>query len=221
MSNSFRLDDLADVLSGVAIERQGDDAHAVMVGDLKGDGQLPVDLTVVGPPKAGMDARLQPGDIVISLRGNANFCAPVTAAVVECQPLFATLDLAVIRLRKHAPISVDYLVSYINLPSTQEQLSGHRSGTAALRLSLGPLKDLSIPVPSLDRQAAIAALSACAIEERTLNARLTALRTEMINELLRQAAAEGPALGMTPKQASTGPNGPGTTGRALSTRAER
>lgn len=221
MDRFLSLDDIAQVVSGVATERRGDGACVVMVGDLGRDGHLPAKLAIVGPPRAGLDARLRAGDIAISLRGNANFCATVTSAVADPKPLFATLDVAVIRLKKAAPVSPEFLVSYINLPSTQEELSDHRSGTAALRLPLGPLKDLRIPIPSAERQAAIVALNACAIEERALTERLAILRAGMINELLRQAAAEGPALGIIPKQASTGPNGPGTTGRALSTRAER
>lgn len=221
MKDSFRLDELAHVLSGVATERRGENARVVMVGDLDGTGQLPSNLTKVGPPKNGLDAQLHTGDVVISLRGNANHCAVVAATTGGDEPMFATLDVAVIRLRKGAPVNPRYLVSYINLPSTQQELSGHRSGTAALRLPLGPLKELRIPVPSADRQMSIAALNRCAIEERELTERLAALRTDLINELLRQAAAEGPAKGANPKQASTGPNGSGTAGRAPSTQAER
>lgn len=220
MKDSFRLDELAHVLSGVATERRGENARVVMVGDLDGTGQLPSNLTKVGPPKNGLDAQLHTGDVVISLRGNANHCAVVAATTGGDEPMFATLDVAVIRLRKGAPVNPRYLVSYINLPSTQQELSGHRSGTAALRLPLGPLKELRIPVPSADRQMSIAALNRCAIEERELTERLAALRTDLINELLRQAAAE-PAKGANPKQASTGPNGSGTAGRAPSTQAER
>ena len=221
MNDSLPLDELAHVLSGVATERRGENARVVMVGDLDGTGRLPSDLTKVGPPKNGLDAQLQTGEVVISLRGNSNHCAVVSTAAGDSEPLFATLDLAVIRLRKEVPVDPRYLVSYINLPSTQQDLSGHRSGTAALRLPLGPLKELRIPVPSVERQMSIAALNRCAIEERELTERLSALRTDLINELLRQAAAEGPAKGANPKQASTGPNGSGTAGRAPSTQAER
>lgn len=221
MNGTLPLQAIASVLSGAAIERSGGGACAVMVGDLDGSGLLRGSLTVAGPPKGGFDAQLWAGDLVISLRGSSNFCAVVTPAAIRDRPLFATLDLAVIRLSEAAPVSAEYVASYINLPSTQNELSGHRTGTAALRLPLGPLKDLPIPIPSVDRQAAIVALNACAIEERALTERLAVLRANMINELLRQAAAEGPAKGGNPEQASTGPNGPRTTGRALSTRAER
>ena len=221
MTSAPILAQLGSVISGVAIERDGAGACAVMVGDLNASGVLPRELTKVGPPKAGSDARLRAGDIVIALRGNGNFCAVVTSDLADQEPVFATLDVAVIRLADECPVIPEYLTTYLNLPSTQLSLSQHRSGTGALRLPLAPLKELQIPVPPGDRQSAIAALNTCAIKEQALVAQLSALRTNLIHELLRQAAAEGPAKGIYPEQATTGPNGPGTTGRALSTRAER
>lgn len=221
MNSTPTLAQLGSVISGVATDRDGADACAVMVGDLNASGVLPQRFTKVGPPKAGSDARLRAGDIVISLRGNANFCAVVTPDLADREPLFATLDVAVIRLAGKCPVIPEYLATYLNLPSTQLGLSEHRSGTGALRLPLAPLKALPIPVPPSDHQSAIAALNACALEEQAIIARLSALRTNLIHELLRQAAAEGPAKGIRPEQATTGPNGPGTTARALSTVAER
>lgn len=221
MDSAPNLAQLASVISGVAIERDGAGACAVMVGDLNASGVLPRRLAEVGPPKAGLDARLRAGDIVISLRGNANFCAVVTADLADREPVFATLDVAVIRLADECPVIPEYLTTYLNLPSTQLSLSEHRSGTGALRLPLAPLKELQIPVPPKDRQSAIAALNTCATQEQALLAQLSVLRTNLIHELLRHAAAEGPAKGIHPEQATTGPNGPGTTARALSTRAER
>jgi hypothetical protein len=221
MNSTLTLAQLGSVMSGVAVERDGFGACAVMVGDLNASGVLPRQLTNVGPPKAGSDARLRAGDIVISLRGNGNFCAVVPSNLADQEPVFATLDAAVIRLADESLVIPEYLTTYLNLPSTQLSLSEHRSGTGALRLSLAPLKELQIPVPTSDSQSAIAALNTCAMQEQALLGQLTALRTNLIHELLRQAAAEGPAKGIHPEQATTGPNGPGTTARALSTRAER
>ena len=192
MGNSYHLIDVAEVFSGSAVERSGNGASAVMVGDLTGTGVLPPELTSVGPPKTGLEASLRAGDIVISLRGNANNCAVVTLDTANRKPAFATLDLAVIRISCDALVTPEYLATYLNLPSTQMQLSEHRSGTAALRLPLGALRELEIPVPTIERQRTIVALSKCAAEERALTARLGALRTDMINELLRQAAGRVP-----------------------------
>lgn len=195
MDNLIRLNSLAHVGGGVALLRGATGAGAVMVGDLDRAGRFPSRLTTMGPPKSGVEAKLRAGDVVVSLRGNANYGAVVPAEAIQDRLVFATPDLAVIRLIDGAPVTPDYLVSYINLPSTQIGLAGHRSGSAALRLPLGSLRHLLIPVPSADRQAAIVALNACAFEERLLAKRLVDLRADMIDELLRQAAAEGPASG--------------------------
>ena len=102
MNDSLPLDELALVLSGVATERRGANARVVMVGDLDGTGRLPSHLTKVGPPKNGLDAQLQLGDVVISLRGNSNHCAVVTTAAVGIANMwlavFADVGVAILAI---------------------------------------------------------------------------------------------------------------------------
>ena len=198
------------------MNRLGKDARAIMVGDLDGSGMLGRSLTVVGSPRSGDTSALKLGDIAVSLRGNTNYASAIEPGDLGDLPLFATLDLAVIRLRDPEAISAQYLATWLNLPATQQVLAGEREGSVAKRLPIGALRDLRVPLPPYSRQRAILELARAAAEERRLATCIAQLRGDVINELLRQAAAEGPALDKRPSQASTGPNGPGTTGRAFS-----
>jgi hypothetical protein len=192
MNGNARLDDIAVVVSGSAVKRGRQDARAVMVGHLDGSGKLPQALPPVGSPATGPESQLQAGDIVMSLRGTTNYAAVVEDEDVREVPLFATLDLAVIGVRDRQRVEPRYIATLLNLPTTQQQLSVHRSGTAALRLPLSPLRELDIPVPSLERQRAIVALADASAVEQQLSRRIAELRLNLINELLRLAAAAEP-----------------------------
>lgn len=165
-----------------------------MVGDLDGSGQLGNALTKVGSPASGNGSALRLGDIVISLRGNSNNAAVVDTDDMATTPLFATLDLAVIRLSDPETISPHYVATWLNLPSTQAILADHREGTAAKRLPLGPLKALQIHVPDWQRQSAIVALARDVAEESRIAARIAHLRTNLLNACLAQAAMKEATL---------------------------
>lgn len=176
----------ADIFSGSAVVRGLSDSRAVMVGDLDGSGVLPRLLTKVGAPPSGSSGALRVGDIVISLRGNANNAAVIDSGDHQGGPLFATLDLAVIRLVDPESVSPHYIATFLNLPATQAVLA---EGREAKRLPLGPLKGLQIPIPDWQRQLAIVSLAREAAEERRLADQLARLRSTLINHCLAEAAA--------------------------------
>ncbi|WP_227340284.1 hypothetical protein [Sphingopyxis sp. P8] len=179
----------ASIFSGTAVVRGSSDSLAVMVGDLDGSGVLPRMLSKVGAPPSARSGTLRAGDVVISLRGNANNAAVIDASDLDGPPLFATLDLAVIRLADPENVSPHYIATYLNLPTTQAVLAEGREGSAAKRLPLGPLKSLQLPVPDWQRQLAIVSLAREAAEERRLADHLVRLRSTLINHCLAEAAA--------------------------------
>lgn len=180
---------ISDVFSGSAVVRNSNDSRAVMVGDLNRSGVLPRTLTAVGAPPSGSSGTLRAGDIVISLRGNANNAAVIQPSDLDGPPLFATLDLAVIRLADPESVSPHYIATYLNLPTTQAILADSREGSAAKRLPLGPLKSLQLPIPDWRRQLAIVSLAREAAKERRLADQLARLRSTLINHCLAEAAA--------------------------------
>lgn len=190
----IELASVAQISSGSAVLRGGSDSRAIMVGDLDGSGQLARALTKVGSPASGAGSALRLGDIVISLRGNSNNAATIDADDIAGTPLFATLDLAIIRLSDPESVSPHYVATWLNLPATQSILGESREGTAAKRLPLGPLKALQIPLPSWQRQSAITALARDVAEERRIATRIIQLRSTLFNECLAQAALKEFAL---------------------------
>ncbi len=180
------LEECAGIFSGSAVARGLDDSRAVMVGDLDGSGVLPRLLTTVGAPPSGSSAALRIGDVVISLRGNANNAAVIDPSDLDGPTLFATLDLAVIRLADPESVSPHYIATFLNLPATQAVLA---EGREAKRLPLGPLKSLQVPIPDWQRQLAIVSLARAAAEERRLADHLARLRSTLINHCLAEAAA--------------------------------
>lgn len=187
--NATTLQACASIFSGSAVVRGSSDSRAVMVGDLDGSGVLPRLLTRVGAPPSGTLGGLHTGDVVISLRGNANNAAVIDSVDLEGAPLFATLDLAVIRLADPESVSPHYIATYLNLPTTQAILADSREGSAAKRLPLGPLKSLQVPIPDWQRQLAIVSLAREAAAERRLADQLARLRSTLINHCLAEAAA--------------------------------
>lgn len=183
------LQSCASIFSGSAVTRGASDSRAVMVGDLVGSGVLPRICTKVGAPPSGIAGALRVGDVVISLRGNANNAAAVEASDLDESPLFATLDLAVIRLADPESVNPHYIATYLNLPATQAVLVESREGSAAKRLPLGPLKGLQIPIPDWQRQLAIVSLAREFANERHLADRIARLRSTLINQCLAEAAA--------------------------------
>ena len=187
--NAIPLQACASIFSGSAVVRGSGDSRAVMVGDLDGSGVLPRLLARVGAPPSGALNGLQAGDIVISLRGNSNNAAVIDPVDLEGVPLFATLDLAVIRLADPESINPHYIATWLNLPATQATFADCREGSGAKRLPLGPLKSLQVPIPDWQRQLAIVSLARAAAEERRLADQLARLRSTLINHYLAEAAA--------------------------------
>lgn len=182
----MHLESCANIFSGSAVVRGSGDSRAVMVGDLDGSGVLPRMLTKVGAPPSAKPGTLRAGDVVISLRGNANNAAVIDPCDLDGPSLFATLDLAVIRLANPESVSPHYIATFLNLPATQAVLA---EGREAKRLPLGPLKSLQVPIPDWQRQLAIVSLAREAAEERRLADQLARLRSTLINHCLAEAAA--------------------------------
>lgn len=197
----MRLGDLADIRSGSLLDRAGASALYVLAGSIA-NATLNVASFADGaaPEKSRETASLRSGDVVVSLRGARNPAAATQDLEALAKPVFATLDVAVIRLE--SALHPEYLTWFLNLPGTQETFATDRSGSAAPRLPLSALRDLSVPVPPLAQQRVIAALAAESDREATLLSQIQQSRQRLLNELLRQLAEKGP------RQAPTqhGPN---------------
>ena len=210
----MRLDDVADVRSGSLFDRGDATAFFVLAGDVTSRGLRLLSLSSGAlPQKSGSTAALIAGDVVIALRGSTNAAAVVPPVKGLSSPIFATLDVAVVRPKNG--LHAEYLAWFLNLPATQETLAVSRSGSAAPRLPLTALKALEVPLPSLERQALIACAASEAFHEDDLVRNIQQTRQRLLDELLRQAAEEGSAPGAYPTRTDHR-----STGHAVTERAE-
>lgn len=81
-----------------------------------------------------------------------------------------------------------YLAWFLNHPTTRSSLSALARGTYIPFVPMGELEKLAIPLPSLDMQRSIAAISSLNEREHELTHQITALNTDIRNALTWRAA---------------------------------
>lgn len=136
------------------------------------------------PGRSAAEAEVRPGDVLVVLRGPVNAAAALSIPLPE--PLFATLELAIIR--PHETINAEYLAWFINQPTTQRALSEMRLGGSVERLPLAALDGLTLPIAPLEVQLSIAAIATLAREQAELSDRLARLRTIQLQTALLAVA---------------------------------
>lgn len=134
----------------------------------------------LAPSRTRDEAEVRVGDVLVTMRGPTNAAAAITRAYVK--PLFATLELAVLRPARE--LDPTYLAWFINLPENQAVLAGSRTGGAVARLPLPALHALPLRIPSLTVQRQIAALADLAIQEAELMSRIASLRATVLEAKL-------------------------------------
>ncbi|PIQ24501.1 hypothetical protein COW64_18705 [bacterium (Candidatus Blackallbacteria) CG18_big_fil_WC_8_21_14_2_50_49_26] len=87
-------------------------------------------------------------DILMSMIGTIG-----SAVLVDCEPSFCIKNVALIKPKKAVP---DFLIQLINSANFQRYLAGNLDGGIQKFISLGTLRQLSIPLPSEAEQRAIA-----------------------------------------------------------------
>ena len=202
MKNSRPVESFAVVSSGSSLSSARHDVRAVKVGDLDGSGMLPAQLSAAGAPKSGLKARLVAGDVVLSVRGTTNYAAPVTQTALEAGPLFATLDVASIRLHSDSGVLPAYLAAVLNQNTTQNYLAAFRTGAAAPRLPLEPIRNLEVSLPPVEQQRTLLRLIEMKDREDALHRQLGNSRASLINQLLCHPTKEGPATEVRSVQAT-------------------
>ncbi len=144
------------------------------------------------PRRSAADAEVRPSDVLVTLRGPVNAAAVLREEMP--QPVFATLDLAVLRTSNE--LDPGYLAWFINLPTTQIALAGRRVSSGIPRLPLAALGSFAVPLPSLEAQRRIAAITDLAREEARMTGALIRLRTTLLQSTLStiaQRSARGAA----------------------------
>lgn len=167
---------------------EGDSAGAILAIQMKDlEEQRGINVASalrISPPKGYERHLLQQGDIVMRSRGRS------TGAVLVRDlgsPAVAAAPLVRIRPKSVHP---GYLYWFLNSPATQQALSAMAVGTSVQMIRAESLRDLPVPLPSMERQREIAATAELWAREKQLREEITELRGQLITAVL-MAAAQG------------------------------
>ncbi|MCA3902078.1 restriction endonuclease subunit S [Vibrio vulnificus] len=134
---------------------------ALRASDLRSDGYIATEELQDIEIKEGKEIGkfiLQAGDVVLLARGQSMRCCIVDEAVAKLK-LVVTANFIVLRLS--AEQSGEFLVTYFNSPIGKQALNSpsiSSSTNAVKSISLGGLKKLELPFPSIAKQRQIASL---------------------------------------------------------------
>lgn len=186
----MRLGDLADIQLGYPFRSRlepelGGDVLVVQMKDIDDANRLQLAEAVRLPlPKRGDHHLLKPGDLLLRSRGR-NYGVALTP---EGLPR-AILAAPMVRIRPNTSKAMPaYLHWYLNAPGGQAQITAMAAGTSVLMISVEELKNLEVPLPSMERQAAIADLAQLANQEHHLLSEIAGLRQRLTTHILMNEA---------------------------------
>ena len=150
---TVQLGDLAEIKRPVAsLGRQEDDGievREVTPGDIDDSGQLRQGSKRIRLPEAtlakGRQQLLEPGDVLLSIKGGLGKVAVVQALE---QPTVPGQAFCVVRLRPNAPLTPAALVQYLRSAVGQTLLDKAGQGTAVAFVPMGELKSLPVVIPN-------------------------------------------------------------------------
>ena len=126
---------------------------------------------------------LRTGDVLFAAKGSKNF-----AAVFENHnaPSVASTSFFVFRITDKN-ILPEFLVWFLNHPSTQKNLKGQAIGTSIASISKSVLEELEISIPSIETQKAILQITNLRNTEKKLKIEIDSLREKQIQQEILNA----------------------------------
>lgn len=121
---------------------------------------------------------LQVGDVLFAAKGTKNFA---TVYEKHNPPAVASTSFFVIRIfdKKILP---HYLAWFLNNQSTQASLKSKAMGTSIPSISKMVLEDLEIPIPKIEQQEFVIAISTLRWQEKSIQYKLESLRDKKIQQ---------------------------------------
>ncbi|PWK63478.1 type I restriction enzyme S subunit [Streptomyces sp. CG 926] len=183
--------------------KHGGTVPYVEVKDLKGCSlhEKKLHLTSKDLDEQFAGARIQPGDVLLAVRGSYD-----RSAVVPSGLKGANLSRDVARIAPLPGIDPEYLQLYLQSSFTQRYLKEHARGVAVKGVNIGSIRALPVSVPPLatqkqiveEVQQQITAIEAAARAVERSHARRAALRGALLNraftgQLVPQDASDEPA----------------------------
>lgn len=126
---------------------------------------------------------LRPGDVLFAAKGAKNFA---TCFNDPNMPAIASTSFFVIRIQDESVLP-RFLAWYINHPATMKYLKTFARGTSIVSIPKKVLSDLSIPIPSLEKQQLIVKIDELRSLEKKIETRLSSLRQVLYQQRLFSA----------------------------------
>ena len=129
---------------------------------------------------------LKHGDVLFAAKGTKNFAAWYESKNL---PAVASTSFFVIRVNDdfQRKILPEYLVWFINHPSSQIYLKGKAMGTSIASISKSTLEELEISVPDLQTQKAILKITQLRNSEKEMKQQIEMLREKQIQQQIINA----------------------------------
>ncbi len=170
-----RIADCAEVLPGYALkaraEHESEGTHQVILGKHLSEGRpyryIPEhELRIT--PKGSVDKyRVSTGDVLFISRGSRNH-----AVKVESVPDTAVASATFYILHPHDGIDAGYLAWCLNQAPVQAQIGQVRTGAGTPIVQRKVFADITIPVPSLNKQRQLVALDDLMAQEQQIRQKL-------------------------------------------------
>ncbi|MDP2181716.1 MAG: restriction endonuclease subunit S [Actinomycetota bacterium] len=171
------------------IERVPDGTIAVIqASDVPDSGFVAVDDLAHIEPAEGLGAEfVEPGDIVITTRGDS-----IRAAVVPATPRPAIIAAPLLRCRvANGHVMPEYLAWYLNQPKVEATLTRSAEGTNIKMIRRAVLEALEIDVPPFERQHIVVQLADLAEREHSLQSELEIRTGQLLSAVMMQFAEGG------------------------------
>lgn len=183
--------DLATIRSGSPfreriVHEPGGRFRVVQGKDIGSDGTLGLDAMVrlSEVPGKGMPDVLRAGEVALQTRGSSYRAALVPQSDV---PMVAAGSLYI--LAPYASrIDPEFLVFYLNLPSTQATLRQLATGSTILNLRRSAVEHLEVPLPNLSDQRRFLELGRLVRKQSDIAERLNQLRLQELHALALECA---------------------------------
>lgn len=183
---NLKITELAVLSSGVyAKAKPNGEVYYIQARDIKVDHTIVEDLK----PQLAADGKinkhfLQKGDLLIAAKGNDHYAIEYLGYPY---PAVASTLFIVVRLKEQDRILANYLHWYLNLASTQKQISGGAQGSVLPVISKADLGQLEVPVPSLEKQRAVLKIAELRLQEISIADRIEELKKKKIEQELLNA----------------------------------
>ncbi len=190
MTKQMKLEEIADIRTGQVLSRKiakGEIAKIYRVFQLSSiekDGTICDSSIDTFNSKTEIDSKLltKEGDILIRLSN------PYTSVYIEkkYENILIPSLIAVIRM-KLEEILPEYVKIYLNSEKAKEQIRKEANGTVIETINTKSLKNIQIPIPTLEKQYEIAKLAEIYIEEKKLSEKLIQLKEKEFESILEEA----------------------------------